>query len=424
MKEKKGEPRRRAALDRRTLLAAGGAAGAALAGKMAGASEATIPEELPDWSRYLGPGVDDEPYGKPSKYEAHVIRRNVEWLTASTESSINFTPLPWLNGIITPNGVFFERHHAGRAEIDPSAHRLLIHGLVEKPLVYTMEDLKRLPCEDRIWFIECAANGGMEWRGAQLDGCQYVRGMIGCAQWTGVRLKTLLERSGLKPNAKWVLAEGADASALARSFPIEKALDDAFVAYAQNGEALRPGQGYPLRLILPGWEANMSVKWLRRIEVGDAPWYTRWETSKYTDLLPSGKAYKFTWVQEANSVITWPAPEHKIDGPGEYMIRGLAWSGRGRIVRVDLTFDGGKNWVTAPLQEPILPKALTRFYYPWRWDGSSLIMASRAIDETGYVQPTIAQLRNARGRNSIYHNNAIITWLVNSSGEVENVQVA
>lgn len=414
---------------RRGLLAGGlAAAGTTLladAARAEGTSAApAIPEELPEWSRYLGPGVTDEPYGTPSKHEAHVVRRHVEWLTVSRESSVNFTPLQDLYGILTPNGVFFERHHGGRADIDPTQHRLLIHGLVERPMAFTMEDLRRLPCEDRVWFTECAANGGMEWRGAQLNGVQFVRGMLGCAQWTGVSLRTLFDRVGLKPNAKWVLAEGADSSGLSRSFPLHKALDDAMVVFAQNGEALRPGQGYPLRLALPGWEGNMWVKWLRRLEVGDAPWYTRWETSKYTDLLPSGKAYKFTWVQEANSVITRPSPEKPLNGPGEYEIGGLAWSGRGRITRVDVTFDGGRNWVSAPLQEPVLPKALTRFYLPWRWNGQGAVLASRAMDETGYVQPTIAQLRNARGANSIYHNNAIITWLVEPSGEVENVQVA
>ncbi len=384
-----------------------------------------IPKELPDHSRYLGPGVTDEPYGVPSQYEAHVIRRNVEWLTASAESSVNFTPLQDLHGIITPNGVFFERHHSGRADIDPKTHRLVIHGLVDREVSFTMEDLLRFRPVDRIFFTECAANGGMEWRGAQLNGVQFTRGMLGCAQWTGIPLKTLFDHVGLKPKAKWLLAEGGDASALTRSIPMEKALDDCMVAFAQNGEMLRPGQGYPIRLVVPGWEGNMWVKWLRRLEVGDQPWYTRWETSKYTDLMPSGKAYKFTWVQEANSVITSPSPEKPLNGAGPYIIRGLAWSGHGKVKRVDVSTDGGKNWVTAPLEEPVISKALVRFYLPWRWDGkSSALLQSRVIDETGYVQPTIAQLREARGVHSIYHNNSIMTWLVNPTGEVENVQVA
>lgn len=410
-------------LGRRALLT--GAAGAAAALGGAGAARAGgIPRDLPDWTAGMGPGVTDEPYGTPSKFEAHVVRRNVEWLTASTESSVNFTPLQDLNGILTPNGLFFERHHSGRADVDPAQHRLVIHGMVERPVSLTMEDLYRLPPVDRIAFTECAANGGMEWRGAQLNGVQFVRGMLGCAQWTGVSVRTLLEHAGLRPGAKWVLAEGADNAALDRSVPLDKMLDDAIVAYAQNGERLRPGQGYPIRLVLPGYEGNMWVKWLRRLEVGDQPWYTRWETSKYTDLLPTGKAVRFSFVQEANSVITAPSPEKPLNGPGPYVIRGLAWSGNGRVARVDVSTDGGKNWVQAPLQEPVLPKALTRFYLPWRWDGGSALLQCRAIDETGYVQPTIEALRTVRGRNSIYHNNSIITWLVNPSGEVENVQVA
>lgn len=419
-------------LDRRRFLSGGAkmAAVGAVSGGMTAvgfrpAGAAGIPEELPDHSRYLGPGVTDQPYGTPSQYEAHVIRRNVEWLTGSTESSINFTPLQDLHGIITPNGVFFERHHSGRADIDPAQHQLMIHGLVERPISLSVPDLLRFRPVDRIFFTECAANGGMEWRGAQLNGVQFTRGMLGCAQWTGIPLRTLFDYVGLKPKAKWVLAEGADAAALTRSIPMDKALDDCMVAFGQNGEMLRPGQGYPMRLVVPGWEGNMWVKWLRRLEVGDEPWYTRWETSKYTDLLPNGKAYKFTWVQEANSVITSPSPEKPMNGAGPHVIRGLAWSGNGRIKRVDVSMDGGKNWITAPLEEPILPKALTRFYLPFRWDGkSSLMLQSRAMDETGYVQPTIVDLRNARGTNSIYHNNSIMTWLVNPTGEVENVQVA
>ncbi|HYD65482.1 sulfite dehydrogenase [Azospirillum sp.] len=394
---------------------------------MSGAAAARaggIPKDLPDWTAGMGPGVTDEPYGAPSKFEAHVVRRNVEWLTASTESSVNFTPLQDLNGILTPNGLFFERHHSGRADVDPAQHRLVIHGMVERPVSLTMEDLYRLPPVDRIAFTECAANGGMEWRGAQLNGVQFVRGMLGCAQWTGVSVRTLLEHTGVRLGAKWVLAEGADNAALDRSIPLDKMLDDAVVAYAQNGERLRPGQGYPIRLVLPGYEGNMWVKWLRRLEVGDEPWYTRWETSKYTDLLPTGKAIRFSFVQEANSVITAPSPEKPLNGPGPYVIRGLAWSGNGRIARVDVSTDGGKNWVQAPLQEPVLPKALTRFYLPWRWDGGSALLQCRAIDETGYVQPTIEALRKVRGRNAIYHNNSIVTWLVNTTGEVENVQVA
>jgi len=417
---------------RRNLLKSGLAVGAA--GVAAGTSGAlvasgvasaqTISSDIPDWSRYNGLGVDAEAYGAPSFYEEDVRRRYVDWLTASPVSSVNFTPLADLHGFVTPNGLHFERHHGGVAEVDPAQHKLMIHGLVERPLIFSVEDIKRLPAESHFYFLECAANGGMEWRGAQLNGCQFTHGMISCVQYTGVPLKLLLEQAGVKPKGKWILAEGADSSGMTRSIPMEKALDDCMVAYAQNGEALRPGQGYPLRLVVPGFEGNMWVKWLRRLEIGDMPWFTREETSKYTDLLADGKARMFTWVQDANSVITSPSPEKPVLNKGFNMITGLAWSGRGRIKAVDVSVDGGKNWTQARLDQPVLPKAMTRFYLPWSFDGDARLIQSRAIDETGYVQPTFAQQRAERGVNSIYHNNSIHTWEVKTNGEVENVQLA
>ena len=238
-----------------------------------------------------------------------MIRRTVPWLTATPESSVAFTPLHELDGIITPNGLCFERHHGGIAEVDPHDYRLMLHGLVDKPLIFTLEDIKRLPRVNRIHFLECAANSGMEWRGAQLNGVQYTHGMVHCVQYTGVPLKLLLEQAGVKPNAKWILAEGADAAAMTRSIPLAKALDDCLVAYRMNGEMLRPEQGYPVRLVVPGWEGNVWVKWLRRLKIGDQPWYTREETSKYSDLLENGKARKFTFEMDAKSVITSPSPQ-------------------------------------------------------------------------------------------------------------------
>ncbi len=416
------------AVARRRFLSAVAAGGAAtgLAGLVRPAEAANpdnLPPNEPEWARMLGPGVDDRGYGLPSIYEKHVKRRWVPWLTASAESTVNFTPLQDLHGFVTPNGICFERHHAGRAEVNPEDHRLIIHGLVEKPLMFTVQDLKRMPSESHFYFCECAANSGMEWRNAQLNGVQFTHGMVHCVHWTGVPLRVLFEQTGLKPNAKWVLAEGADGAAMTRSIPMEKMLDDCLVAYAQNGEALRPEQGYPIRLVVPGFEANMWVKWLRRLEVGDQPWYHREETSKYTDLLPSGKAYIFTWVMEAKSVITFPCPEKPLDGPGYYSVRGLAWSGRGRITRVDVSFDGGRNWQTAKLQDPVYPKCLTRFEIPWRWNGERALLVSRAIDETGYVQPTMYELQKVRGVESVYHNNAQQVWEVKPSGEVENVRL-
>jgi sulfane dehydrogenase subunit SoxC len=400
------------------------AVGAALAqtGRAANADGASPPAE-PDWSQSIGAGVVDRPYGKPSEFEKDVIRRDVPWLTATPESSVSFSPLQSLNGIITPNGLFFERYHAGRADVDPHQHRLLIHGLVERPLVLSMDDIMRFPSVSRIHFIECPANGGMEWREAQLNSLQFTHGMVSCAEWSGVKLSTLLDEVGLKKEAKWIMAEGADAARMNRSLPLDKCLDDCLVVYGQNGEALRPEQGYPLRLLVPGWEGNVSVKWLRRLKVGDQPWYSREETSKYTDLMPDGKSRGFTWVNEAKSVITFPCPERPASAPGLYEIRGLAWTGQGKIKAVDVSFDGGVNWRSAQLHEPILSKALTRFTIPWQWDGRPALLESRATDETGYVQPTIAQLRKLRGSNSIYHNNSIQTWQVKQDGSVFDVQL-
>ncbi|MEX0408401.1 sulfite dehydrogenase [Aquibium sp. LZ166] len=414
---------------RRSFLKAGLTGGAALAAAgvsgRAGAAGDPLITEIQDWNRYSGDGVDSRPYGHPSEFESQVVRRNVAWLTADPISSVNFTPLHELDGIITPNGLCFERHHSGIAEIAPQDHRLMVHGLVDTPLVFTMADLMRFPRENRIYFLECAANSGMEWRGAQLNGCQFTHGMLHCVMYTGVRLRHLLEEAGVKASGTWLLAEGADASGMARSIPMEKALDDCLVAFRQNGEALRPEQGYPVRLVVPGWEGNMWVKWLRRLEVGDAPWELREETSKYTDLLANGKARRHTFAMDVKSVITSPSPQAPIThGKGRTVLTGLAWSGNGTIKRVDVTIDGGRNWHTARLDGPSLPKALHRFYHEFDWDGSELFLQSRAIDEQGLIQPTKDELRAARGENSIYHNNGIQTWHVGKDGTVENVEIS
>ncbi len=412
--------------DRRDFLRKGVAmAGTAIAAATAsgGALASNLPPNIPASNRSLGPGVVTNPYGQPSRFEGDVVRRTVPWLTANKISSISFSPLQELSGIITPNGLVFERYHAGVPTIDPSEHRLMIHGLVERPIVLTMDELMRFPSTSLIRFIECPANGGMEWRGAQMEALQFTHGMLSCCEWTGVPLSTLLQEVGAKPQGKWVLAEGADGAAMSRSIPIEKALDDTLVVFAQNGEALRPEQGYPVRLLNPGWEGNTSIKWLRRIEVGDKPWFHREETSKYTDLMPDGKARKFTWVQETNSVITSPCPEKPLRGRGRYELEGLAWSGRGRIKRVDVSFDGGVSWQQARLKGLVLPKALTRFSFEWSWKGNPALLQSRAIDETDYVQPTLTQLRQVRGVESIYHKNAIHTWKLAADGTVTNVQI-
>jgi sulfane dehydrogenase subunit SoxC len=415
----------RAVLSRRRLLAgAAGLGGAAVAGPAFGADAKNLPPNVPEWTRVLGDGVAVRPYGSPSKFEKHVIRRDVQWLTASRESSVSFTPLHELDGIITPSGLAFERHHAGIAEVNPDDYRLMLHGLVDKPLLFTLADLKRFPRVNRVYVLECAANSGMEWRGAQLNGCQYTHGMVHCVEYTGVPLRLLLDEAGLKTSAKWLLVEGADASAMTRSLPLAKALDDCLVAYRMNGEMLRPEQGYPVRLVVPGWEGNMWVKWLRRIEAGDQPWFAREETSKYTDLMADGKARRFTFVMDAKSVITNPSPQAPLRHKGFTVLSGLAWSGRGRIRRVDVSLDGGRNWRAAKLDGLVLDKAATRFYYELDWNGEELLLQSRAIDETGYVQPSKAELRRIRGVNSIYRNNGIQTWHLRADGELENVEVS
>ncbi len=405
---------------RRFLKTALALAGAGMASRAAGES----PPGVPPWTRSLGPGVGTRPYGQPSPFEAHVQRRTVDWLTADRIASVSFTPLADLQGIITPSGTVFERYHAGMPEIDPNRHRLLIHGLVKRPRLLTMDDLMRFPSLSVVRFLECSANGGMEWRGPQMDRLQFTHGMLACCEWTGVPLATLLEEVGIDPKGRWILAEGADGAHMSRSIPLEKALDDALVVYAQNGEALRPEQGYPVRLINPGWEGNTCVKWLRRLEVGDRPWYHREETSRYTDLLADGSAREFTFVQECNSVVTRPSPEKPLARKGRWFIEGLAWSGRGRIRHVDVSVDGGVNWREARLTSQVLPRALTRFGLEWDWDGAPALIQSRASDETGYVQPTYAQLRAVRGTNSIYHKNAIHTWKLAADGTVTNVQLA
>ncbi len=412
---------------RRTLLKTGlavGGAAAVGAPALALGNPANQAPNIPDWSRYLGDGVASHPYGKPSEFEAQVVRRNVEWLNATRESAVNFTPIHALDGIITPNGLCFERHHGGTAIVDPADYQLMIHGLVDKPLILTLDDLQRLPRINRMYFCECAANSGMEWRGAQLNGAQFTHGMVHCVMYTGVPLKIILEAAGIKTNAKWILAEGGDAAAMNRSIPLPKALDDCMIAFKMNGEALREENGYPARLVVPGWEANLWIKWIRRIEVGDQPWHAREETSKYTDLLENGTARRFTFVMDAKSVITSPSPQAPLKYKGQNVISGIAWSGRGTIKRVDVTLDGGRNWVAARLDGPVLPKALTRFYVDLDWTGQDLLLQSRAMDETGYVQPTKAELRKVRGVNSIYHNNGIQTWHVQANGEVENVEVS
>jgi sulfane dehydrogenase subunit SoxC len=362
-------------------------------------------------------GAPVSPYGSRSRFE-----RALRLLptTRTPEATASFTPLRDSYGIITPSSLHFERHHAGVPDIDPAAHTLTIHGLVDRPLVVSIDELKRLPSASRILFIECSGNSSSEWLGAGAPGVQLTHGLTSCCEWTGVWLSTLLGECGVRPGGTWILAEGADAARMARSLPMAKAMDDVLLAFAQNGEPLRPEQGYPLRLIAPGWEGNVNVKWLRRVEVLDRPAMTRWETAKYTDLMPDGTARQFTFEMDAKSVITRPSGGETLPRPGVYEITGLAWSGRGAIARVDVTTDGGQTWLAAELQAPVLPRAHTRFRWSWTWNGREALLASRSEDDTGYVQPTRPALVALRGANSGYHQNGIQAWRVAANGAVTN----
>ena len=381
---------------------------------------------LPEHSTGLGQPVATDGYGKPSKFEANVQRRQSPGLTQTAQSSVSFAPLQSLFGITTPNGLHFERHHQGWWDIDPSKHRFMINGMVSKPQVFTMDEIMRLPAVSRFHFIECGANTGMEWGNVAVPTAQYSHGMLSCSEFTGVPLITLLELAGADlKNGKFVLAEGADGSSLTRTIPMSIIKSgEVFVAYGQNGEMLRPENGYPLRLIVPGVQGVSWVKYLRRIEVGDKPYASKDDALHYIDLQPDGMQRQYTSLQECKSVVTTPSGGQVLLDKGFYNITGLAWSGKGKVKKVDVSVDGGRNWRQARLETPVLSKALTRFNIDWVWDGKPVIIQSRAMDDTGYVQPTYRQLRAILGTRAIYHNNAIQSWLVQENGEVKNVQLS
>jgi sulfane dehydrogenase subunit SoxC len=406
---------------RRRFLARGAAASLAAAGGVQAATSDAVPPNVPQWMRVPGAGFLSPAYGLPSPFENGVVRKLPD--QASAFPTATRTPLQSLFGTNTPNGLFFERHHAGVPAIDPAQHRLMLHGLVERPLLLSMQDLLRFPAVSRSHFIECSGNSMAEFKAPGTGTVQDIHGLISGAEWTGVRLADVLDEAGVLPAARWILAEGADAAAMTRSIPLAKALDDALLVYGQNGEMLRPEQGYPLRLLLPGFEGNMNIKWLRRLKVGDAPFQTREETAKYTDLMPDGTARQFTFGMGVKSVITAPSGRQVLDGHGFREISGLAWSGHGRITRVDVSLDGGRSWQATTLDGPVQSRALTRFRAPWRWSGQAAILQSRAVDEAGNVQPTRSALIGSDGQNSIYHYNAIQSWKVAPNGEVSNVHV-
>ena len=416
----------------RTAFAAAAASGGAAAGAAALADANGDPNilKLPAHSTGLGQPVVTDGYGKPSKYESNVQRRTSPGLTQTTQASVSFAPLQSLFGIVTPSGLHFERHHQGWWDVDPTKHRLLINGsdgaIVKSPRVFTMDELMRLPSVSRFHFIECGANTGMEWGNVAVPTCQYTHGMLSCSEFTGVPLRTLFELCGVDhQRGRFVLGEGADGSSMTRTVPMELVESgEVLVAYGQNGEMLRPENGYPLRLIVPGVQGVSWVKYLRRIEVGDRPYGTKDETLHYVDLMPDGLHRQYTSTQECKSVVTTPSGGQVLLDKGFYNVTGLAWSGRGKVKQVDVSVDGGRNWQMARLEQPVLSKCLTRFNLDWVWDGSSTLIQSRATDETGYVQPSLQQLRAVRGSRSIYHNNSIQSWRVQANGEVGNVQIS
>lgn len=409
----------RSGLSRRAwLAAAAGTAATGLAMTRLDAVKATGPQEEAvqpqDPTRVPGRFVSEVGRRAPGEQPRRLLR------TLALSSSSR-TPLQELQGTITPSDLHFERHHAGVPEIAQEEHELLVHGMVERPTVFRMADLRRYPQVSRICFIECSGNGGGAYSRGRMPVSitpQQLDGLLSTSEWTGVMLSTILREVGVRPGASWILAEGRDAAVMARSVPLDKAMGDAMLAYGQNGEAIRPEQGYPVRLLLPGWEGNAMVKWLRRIEVTDRPTMTRDETSRYTDPLKDGTARQFSFVMDAKSIITFPSYPYVLPERGWWEIEGLAWTGRGRITRVEVSVDGGRTWADAVLQPPVLSKSTVRFRHLWNWHGRETIILSRATDETGYVQPTVHQLWDARGERTAYHHNHQRAWKVAADGVV------
>ncbi len=410
------DPSRRALLGRSAAAVA--AAGAAAVGSSRAAAQGL---DVPASNRAAGRPMPADEYGMPSKYEAHVKRRRSDVLVNRQNfSDWSMTPLQSQLGTMTPNGLIYERHHNGVPDINPDEHRLAIHGMVKQPLVFTMSDLMKYPSVTKFYFMECSGNGLTDWLKPASKTVQQSHGLLSCAQWTGVPVSVLLEEAGISPDATWALAEGADGAAHARSIPMKKMLDDALLVYASNGEMLRAENGYPLRLFIPGWEGNVSIKWLRRIKLADKPWHLRSETARYTDPMPDGKWRQFSFDMEAKSVITSPSGGMNVR-PGELMIQGFAWSGNGSIKAVDVTTDGGRTWREATVEGPVLDKCLTRFRFPWKWNGAPVSIASRAVDSTGYVQPTVEDIKKVRAITGfVQHHNGIFPWSIDASGEVKN----
>lgn len=409
-------------LNRRMLLtSSAAAAGAMTVGGLSPSAADAAALGVPSWMQT--PGSPFRNYGMPSAHEEAVQRGILQpYGDLAPGAGVSMTPLHQLNGTITPNGLHFERHHNGVPDIDPASHKLLLHGLVSRNLTFELNDLLRYPMTSRLCFIECSGNSFFNaFAEPQQMPCGMIHGLVSCSEWTGVSLAVLLDEAGVDPTGSWLLAEGADSAAMSRSVPMEKAMDDAIIALYQNGERIRPEQGYPMRLLLPGFEGNMSVKWLRRLKVTDQPTHTKDETSKYTELMPDGKSRQFTYAMGVKSTITHPSFGMTMSGPGYYEISGLAWSGAGMIEKVEISADGGASWGEAMLQDPVLPMSLTRFRMPWDWSGAPATLQSRATDDQGRVQTGRSDWTAQYAPGQIYHYNAIQSWQVADNGEISNV---
>jgi sulfane dehydrogenase subunit SoxC len=405
-------------LHRRTMLR-GGLVTAGTAGLVLAGTE-KIGDNLPEWMRK--PGRDFSGYGQPAKYQESWVRTSAN--NPGRPKTSSRTPLHMLEGTITPSGLHFERHHNGIPDIDPNKHELIIHGMVKRSIAFNLDTLMRYPKETHIRFLECSGNSGAFTGATPVQAVSGdLNGLLSCSEWTGVKLSTLLDEAGVDARAKWMIAEGGDADSMSRSVPMAIATDDAMIALYQNGEYLRPEQGFPMRLLLPGIEGNVNVKWLTRLKLVDKPANAKDETSKYTELLPDGKARQFMLVMQVKSAIMRPSFGFNMKDPGLYEIAGIAWSGNGKISKVEVSADGGKTWAQAALTEPVLSKAITRFRLPWKWDGKPSIVMSRATDSTGDVQPTRANWLRQFAPGQGYHNNSIQCWSVDADGTVKNVYV-
>ncbi len=408
-------------LSRRALIAGLGpvVGTAALAGAavVSAQQQQTPPTAPPDPSKVIGARAT--PVGARSPFEQPAR------LASGLQNSAARAPIDLLRGIVTPSDLHYIVNHDTTPTIDPSKYTLTIHGMVDRPTVFSLADLQRFPSISRMLFLECGGNSGWG-KAPETSTAQALHGLTSCSNWEGVPVSTLLKEAGVQSGAAWGLAVGWGNESVARSIPLDKLMDDAFVAYGQNGEALRPEQGYPARLLLPGFLGNTNIKWLRRIELGEKPWDTKFETTSYTMPMPDNSVRQYVFVWEAKSIINWPTPAiGAMPAMGPWEIRGLAWSGRGKITRVEVSTDGGNTWADASLDQPVLPQSHTRFRFPWTWDGSEAILTSRATDETGYVQPTREQLVAVRGTNSRYLNNSQQNWRVAATtGAVTNYYLA